>query len=244
VIRWVAELPPTLYSYCIPIDDGAAPNPYWNVCTLAICKPVIRRTARVGDWIAGTGAKSSPIGDIAGTLVYAMKVTGVMSMPEYDAWTLEHLPEKVPAWGSRDNRRRLGDSIYDFSSEPPRQRPSVHGPGNIQTDLSGENVLLSDHFYYFGNKPVPLPDQLLSIVRQGQGHRSWSNQPHAGDFLSWLEALPLHLGLHGSPQLDLFGSDGLIDSCAETRAKCAEEDEVVGEEAEPDSEPNTTHMGQ
>ena len=41
-----------LYSYCLPYDDGAAPNPFWGTCTLVICKPAIRRTARVGDWIA------------------------------------------------------------------------------------------------------------------------------------------------------------------------------------------------
>lgn len=64
-----------LYTYCIPYDDGAAPNPYWGICTLAICKPVIRRVARVGDWVVGTGSSHSPIGDVAGAVVYAMQVT-------------------------------------------------------------------------------------------------------------------------------------------------------------------------
>lgn len=39
---------PTLFSYCIPYDDGAAPNPFWGLCTLAICKPRIRRAAKEG----------------------------------------------------------------------------------------------------------------------------------------------------------------------------------------------------
>lgn len=64
-----------LYSYRIPVDDGAAPNPYWDICTLVICKPAIRRTAQVGDWVIGTGSKNSPIGNIEDKLVYAMKVT-------------------------------------------------------------------------------------------------------------------------------------------------------------------------
>ena len=50
---------PTLFTYCIPIDDGAAPNPYWGICTLVICKPVIRRVANVGDWVVGIGSKNS-----------------------------------------------------------------------------------------------------------------------------------------------------------------------------------------
>jgi len=38
-----------LYSYTVRYDDGAAPNPFNGMCTLAICKPAIRRTAAPGD---------------------------------------------------------------------------------------------------------------------------------------------------------------------------------------------------
>lgn len=38
-----------IYSYVLRTDDGAAPNPFWGTCTLTICKPVIRRTAHIGD---------------------------------------------------------------------------------------------------------------------------------------------------------------------------------------------------
>lgn len=40
---------PTLFSYCIRFDDEAAPNPFWSFCVLTICKPVIRRVAKMGD---------------------------------------------------------------------------------------------------------------------------------------------------------------------------------------------------
>lgn len=50
---------PTLFSYVIPHDGGSAPNPYFGICTLAICKPVIRRTAKVEDWVVGLGAKKN-----------------------------------------------------------------------------------------------------------------------------------------------------------------------------------------
>ena len=46
----------TIYSYVLRTDDGAAPNPLWGTCTLTICKPVIRRTAKVGDWVIGVGS--------------------------------------------------------------------------------------------------------------------------------------------------------------------------------------------
>jgi len=58
-----------LYSYTIPIDDGAAPNPFWGTCTLAICKPAIRRTAKVGNWVVGLGSKNAPSGDLSGKVV-------------------------------------------------------------------------------------------------------------------------------------------------------------------------------
>lgn len=45
-----------LFSYCIPVDDGAAPNPFWGVCTLTICKSKIRRVAEIGDWVVGVGS--------------------------------------------------------------------------------------------------------------------------------------------------------------------------------------------
>jgi hypothetical protein len=71
---------PLLYTYTIPIDDGAAPNPFRGLCSLAICKPGIRRTARKGDWIAGLGSKTA----LSGRLVYAMRVEEVLSLEEYD----------------------------------------------------------------------------------------------------------------------------------------------------------------
>jgi len=47
-----------IYSYIIRVDDGAAPNPYGDICTLTICKPKIRKAADEGDWIIGTGSKN------------------------------------------------------------------------------------------------------------------------------------------------------------------------------------------
>src|SRR6266849_11107089 len=97
---------PRLFTYCIPYDDGAAPNPYWGVCTLAICKTVIRRTAKEGDWLVRTGSKKTSTGnDFGGCVVYAMQVTDVLSMADYDAWTKAKLPKKLPDASNKDLRR-------------------------------------------------------------------------------------------------------------------------------------------
>lgn len=109
----------TLFSYCIPYDDGAAPNPFWGLCTLAICKPRIRQSAKIGDWVVGTGSAASPVGDVTGKVVYAMLVTQKMTMEDYDRFTQSKLPRKIPVVDSANLRKRFGDSIYDFSTRPP-----------------------------------------------------------------------------------------------------------------------------
>ena len=195
----------TLFTYCVQHDIGAAPNPFWGVCTLVICKPAIRRAAMVGDWIVGTGSKNSSIGDMSGKVVYAMKVTKKMEMQEYDAFTKRHLPAKIPSWYSHDVRLRLGDSVYDFSYDPPKIVRSVHNEKNRRKDLSGKYALLSKHFWYFGDKAPLLPDDLREIVKQGPGHRSRVNDPFIERFLEWLYGLKLEPNrLYGKPQEDIF----------------------------------------
>lgn len=126
-----------LFTYCMPTDQGSAPNPFWGVCTLVICKPRIRLNAQAGDWVVGTGSANSTIGDIRGHVVYAMKVTQKMSMAEYDAFCAMCLRGKVPDLDSPDWRRHVGDSIYDYSTNPPLLRPGVHDDGDRDRDLLG-----------------------------------------------------------------------------------------------------------
>lgn len=184
----------TLFSYRVRYDDGAAPNPFWGICTLTICKPVIRRTAEEGDWIAGTGAVTSDLRDAENRLVYAMRVTRKLSMKQYDAYTSEHLHAKVPDLQSTDQRRWVGDSIYDFSVEPPRLRSGVHTEQNRETDLGGVNALLSGHFLYFGRKAISLPKDLRPIIKRGQGHKSRANDAFVSRFEDWISSLGYEFG--------------------------------------------------
>jgi hypothetical protein len=160
------------------------------MCTLAICKPAIRRTAHEGDWVVGIGSKSTDWGDLSNHVVYAMRVSKVLSMAEYDEYCQRSFPRKVPAWDSTDFRRRVGDCIYDYSNGPePEIRASVHNEGNRKTDLGGRNVLLSDHFYYFGRQAVALPKSLWPVRHGTQGHKSRANDPFATKFVAWIERL-------------------------------------------------------
>jgi hypothetical protein len=225
----------SLYSYCIPIDDGAAPNPYWQVCTLVICKPALRRSARKGDWIVGTGSKHARLGDgrtqdMSGRIVYAMKVTDKMTMAQYDEYTKTKLPGKIPVRGSRDRRRREGDSLYEFSTnmKKPTQRPGIHNAGNVTTDLGGKYALLSTHFYYFGKEAIPLKGKLKEIAQNRQGHRRKLNDPYVDMFITWIEGLGYEPGtLVGEPLCDLRANKFACGWCAAGRA---ENDELDAEE--------------
>ena len=203
---------PRLFTYTIPVDDGAAPNPFHGMCSLAICKPGIRRAANVDDWIAGLGSKNAPSGDLSGRLVYAMRVEEILSLGEYDHHANTRWPHRIPNLASAALQDRLGDCIYDYSSGSPVQRPGVHGPINMPTDTGGKNVLLSQDFYYFGSKARALPDYLRPIWHQTPGHRSNSNAPYLNQFVSWVRSLvPVPGQLYGWP--DFVVEWGAIAAC-------------------------------
>lgn len=206
---------PRLFSYTIPYDDGAAPNPFRGLCTLAICKPMIRLKAAVGDWVVGLGSVNAPSGDLAGRMVYAMRVDQILSLRDYDRLAPTHWPTRVPNLQSSIFPDRLGDCIYDYSGGAPAQRPSVHGPKNIATDLSGQNVLISRHFFYFGCNAIELPAHLKGIIHQTQAHKVNANEPYVQPFLKWIASLnlePCHL--YGWP-------DRIPDWSALPRSGCA-----------------------
>lgn len=203
---------PRLFTYTIRIDDGAAPNPFRGLCTLAICKPAIRRVAKIGDWIAGLGSKRTHSGDLSRKLVYAMRVDEILSLEDYDRQASVNWPHRIPNIDSPDLSERLGDCIYDFSTRTPVQRPSVHGPANVETDLSGQHVLISREFYYFGSHAYALPDDLLQICHQTQGHKSTANAPYFDRFVTWLGKLNLVPGqLYGWP--DFIVDWAAVASC-------------------------------
>lgn len=177
----------TLYSYCILVDDGAAPNPFWGVCTLTICKPAIRRTAEVGDWVIGIGSKNVFGNNFAGKLVYAMQITEIFSIKDYDAYCRKELYEKIPNTKSKDYRKNVGDCLYDYSgNNRGRLRHGAHTQASKRRDLSGENALLSDHFFYFGSNAVDIPQDFSILIRQGQGHQCHKNEGIKYAFVEWL----------------------------------------------------------
>ncbi|MHA1335979.1 MAG: hypothetical protein ACTSPW_09525 [Promethearchaeota archaeon] len=219
---------PTLYSYIVKHDRGAAPNPFYGICTLVICKPVIRRTAKEGDWIVGFGSKNSSLGDFSGKVIYAMKITKKISMEEYYLYCKNNYPEKIPDFSSGDYRRKMGDCIYEFSNNgKPILLKSIHTEKNMNADLGGKYALISNDFYYFGKNAEQIPEKLQPIIPKGRGHKSKSNAIYVNDFIDWIRQFKK--GCHGDPieKEKILSDKNYILKCSEKDLKEAEEDEKI-----------------
>ena len=228
-----------IYSYVLRIDDGAAPNPFGGLCTLTICKPVIRRTAQIGDWIIGTGSKNVKFGsgggdvsDLSNCIVYAMKITDIKSLSEYDVFCNNNLTDKIPNWHASDWKKRVGDCIYDFKSitksNQPAIRKSVHDEGNRKRDLSGKNALISNHFYYSGAEAKSIPWELKEVIKKSQGHKKIENVKLIKAFEQWIEQF-VRNKIYADPQMAwIFHGDffeEVVCGCATDRVETEVGDE-------------------
>ena len=208
-----------IYSYIVAKDYGLAPNPFWGELTLNVCKPKIRQTANVDDWVIGTGSKNVKHKDgttrnHSGHLVYAMKVTKKMTMCDYDNYTKENLKRKIPYIDSKDWRRTVGDSLYDYSQgDLPRLRKVLHKEKHKMTDLGGEFTLLSTDFYYFGAASTKLLEEFLPLIKKEQGHLVSKDIELNQKFVHWLTSNFESKKLYGDPQLQWQIKKGLSGEC-------------------------------
>src|SRR5579862_7115644 len=97
---------PNVFTYVVDRDFGFAPNPFGGTCTLATCKPIIRRVARVGDWVCGMGGQRL---GATGKLIFAMRVTRTLNFDEYSED--EGLQFKKPTRNG-SLLTLVGDNIY------------------------------------------------------------------------------------------------------------------------------------
>src|SRR6266516_7557503 len=165
-----------VYVYVVARDFGFAPNPFHGYCTLATCKPRIRSTAHVDDWVVGMGGSRLRA---RGRCVFAMRVTETLTFNEY--WSNPIYFDKRPVRnGSR--KMMVGDNIYHYDSAPPEwhQEDSHHSnvdgsinPDNLRTDTQADKVLISRYFFYFGTAAPIIPEYILTSIgfKNRIGHR-------------------------------------------------------------------------
>ena len=184
-----------LHTYVVKHDRGFAPNPFWGYLTLATCKPGIRKCAQKGDWVVGTG---SVINVGSGMLIYAMRIAEVLPLERYynDPRFQAKKPDIRGTW-----RQRCGDNIYfkGDDGEWKRHHSEYHRKQvEMGKDLSGRNVLIADHYYYFGKNAVEIPPKYsdLLVVR---GYKYRHGLETVKGFLDWLKT-SFKPNIHGDPQ--------------------------------------------
>jgi hypothetical protein len=129
-----------IHFYKLTADNGGAPCVHRGLLSLAICKPMIRKTAKEGDLIFGFAANSLSQDN---RLIYVARITD----KPCDG-----------AYYTSDRYSRRGDCIYEFKNGrfARRKRAKHHlNPKDLIHDLgrrpySKANVLLSTDFRYFG----------------------------------------------------------------------------------------------
>lgn len=158
-----------LYTYTITRDFGFAPNPFHGFCSLATCKPRIRKAAKVGDWVMGVGG--STLGAVKGKCIFLMKVSEKIGFQNY--WSNRRFSLKKP---SRNGSRvqMLGDNIYhkdrdgcwiqeDSHHSNPDGSPN---PINVKRDTGRcDRVLISNCFFYFGSQAIDVDLDSIGYVR-------------------------------------------------------------------------------
>lgn len=146
-----------LFTYAVTRDVGFAPNPFHGTCTLATCKPNIRRSAKAGDWIMGIGG--SGLTPIKRHCIYLMRVSEKLTFQEY--WNDPRFNLKKPLRNG-SMVQVLGDNIYHKDTEGNwLQEDSHHSNSdgtpnitNLKRDTGSDKVLISDYFLYFGKEAV------------------------------------------------------------------------------------------
>jgi hypothetical protein len=161
-----------MYSYVIPRDYGFAPNPYFNYCTLATCKPAIRKYAQVGDWIAAYGAANTMIYE---KLVMLMRVEETLTFDQY--WDDDRFKSKRPVF-NKGVIHMYGDNIYHHDGENWKQELSHHSMAdgstnyiNLNKDTGTNRVLIATEFWYFGNNAITIPQEFKMLIVHGIGYR-------------------------------------------------------------------------
>lgn len=188
-----------LLKYVMTHDSGLAPNPYFDVCSLALCTPN-HMNARLhpGDWVVAHSSSGS-----GQRLVYAMRLTKVLDMPTY----FSSFPEKRPhPTGSFE--QQCGDNLYYRDGGQWARLPSAeHNTVSSFRADQGRQVYLAEgagNYWYFGaasSRPEldGFADLFPWLIKDRQGFSYVRDATRIAAFAEWLNKLGQR-GLIGQPR--------------------------------------------
>lgn len=188
-----------LYSYVITRDYGFAPNPYYGCCTLATCKPFIRRYAGVGDWVAAFGGAALTIHE---KMVMLMRVDETITFDQY--WKDRRFLSKRPSY-NKGMIHMYGDNIYHYENDSWIQSHSHHSMPNgdensfnLKRDTQTDRVLIAHEFYYFGCNAIAVPCEYSKYIAHGAGFRKFIEDDNLHNFINYVVD-NYDIGIYGAP---------------------------------------------
>lgn len=158
------------FSYIITRDFGFAPNPFHGVLTLATCKPKIRKTAQIGDYLIGNSNKAT-----GNKLIYMAKVDEILTFDEY--WNDTRFQCKKPTMNG-SFKTLYGDNIYHHENGEWIQANSHHSlenglvnHANLDKDTgTTDRLLICRDFFYLGASMIEIADRFPDCVHHLIGH--------------------------------------------------------------------------
>ncbi|WP_155754940.1 hypothetical protein [Burkholderia thailandensis] len=177
-----------LLKYVMTSDTGLAPNPYFDICSLALCTPNhMKARLQPGDWVLGHSCKAT-----GNRLIYAMRLTRVIDMDRY----FREYPQKRPVLGGKPEQT-CGDNLYFRDGVHWRRVPSAaHNSVESFKQDHGKPVFLAEgagNFWYFG-AANSLPESLAfagrfpGLVLNRQGIQYVYDVEAIEKFVRWLES--------------------------------------------------------
>ena len=190
------------FSYIITRDYGFAPNPFHGVCTLATCKPIVRKNCVEGDYVIGLSPRDKGRGN---KLVLLMKVTEFTTFDGY--WQDPRFECKKPVMNG-SLMKLYGDNIYHHNEQGEWVQEDSHhtkedgslNPRNLKRDTSTTNrVLISDDFYYWGKECITLPPDIVNDLTWGIGQRPLTEDV-IQRVVDYVDSLGFEKGYLGEPR--------------------------------------------
>lgn len=206
-----------LTAYILKNDTGFAPNPFGGYCTLACCKPTIRREAAKDDIVVGTTSKS--VFGKSNHLIYAMQVDRILTFDEY--WSNVEFANRKPTLNSAESRR--GDNIWHSTDGTWKVvEGAFHDERALKRDTGGEKVLIAKEFYYFGRDAVEIPSDFECLLAKTQGHKNTGDGNEIRAFWEWIKSQSApRMGQIGEPFV--FGETECPMQCEENEEEEFEE---------------------
>ena len=165
---------PRGFSYIITRDFGFAPNPFQGVLTLATCKPRIRKSAQVGDFLIGNSNKAT-----GNKLIYMAKIDEILTFDLY--WADTRFQNKKAVMNG-SYKTLYGDNIYHHKGGEWKQANSHHSKEdgscnmiNLNRDTgTTDKVLVCKEFFYLGKSMIDVENQFPHCFHHNIGHHQVS----------------------------------------------------------------------